>query len=254
MKRFIFVFFVFSKIAYSLDVSSQNTAVIGDRIWKNECAGKIKGLTHWNKGEDFGSFGIGHFIWYPENLRGPFEESFPDLLLFLEEKGVELPAWLKKCQGCPWVSFEEFQEKIESVEMISLRDFLFKTKDLQALFIIKRLEKTLKKNEADESVESGALKVFSQLAKDPKGLYALIDYSNFKGFGVASSESYNGQRWGLLQVLNKISPLSENIEVDFVTEAKNILTERVRNAPPERNEEKWLKGWHNRIDTYLTPP
>jgi len=25
----------------------------------------------------------------------------------------------------------------------------------------------------------------------------------------------------------------------------------VKNAPPERTEAKWLKGWHNRLDTYL---
>ena len=45
---------------------------LGEKIWKNECGGTVEGLTHWNKGEAFGSFGIGHFIWYPENQIGPF--------------------------------------------------------------------------------------------------------------------------------------------------------------------------------------
>ena len=34
--------------------------------------------------------------------------------------------------------------------------------------------------------------------------------------------------------------------------AKATLERRVANAPIERREQRWLKGWHNRIDTYLT--
>ena len=52
---------------------------VGQRIWQNECAGSVAGLTSWNAGEDFASLGIGHFIWYPAGRRGPFEESFPQL-------------------------------------------------------------------------------------------------------------------------------------------------------------------------------
>ena len=252
--QLICLFLCFSRLAFPFEIFSKEATAIGDRIWKNECNGTVEGLTHWNKGEEFGSFGIGHFIWYPKNLRGPFEETFPSLLVFLEEEGVVLPGWLKKCDGCPWESIEEFQREQESAKMSSLRQLLLETKNLQVLFIIKRLEKTLEKVVAEESVEKGPLKIFSQLAKDPKGLYALIDYSNFKGVGFSSEESYKGQRWGLLQVLNKISPSSKDLSVDFVKEAKALLTERVSNAPPERGEEKWLKGWHNRIDTYLERP
>ena len=255
MQSLIFFFFVcLSKTAFPLSITSQDIAVIGDRIWKNECGGKVEGLTHWNKGEEFGSFGIGHFIWYPEKNKGPFEETFPSLLLFLEEEGVILPDWLKKCVGCPWATLEEFQKKIESPEMISLRKFLFETKNLQALFIVKRIEKTLEKAIKTTAEEEGTFKTFSELAKDPKGLYALIDYSNFKGLGLSSTESYKGHKWGLLQVLEKISPASEDMTADFVKEAKDLLVERVNNAPPERGEEKWLRGWHNRIDTYLSSP
>src|SRR6476661_2837441 len=39
---------------------------VGQRIWQNECAGTVEGLTSWNSSEDFASLGIGHFIWYPE--------------------------------------------------------------------------------------------------------------------------------------------------------------------------------------------
>ena len=41
---------------------------------------------------------------------------------------------------------------------------------------------------------------------------------------------------------------------EFVSAAKTVLTERVQHAPPERHEERWLKGWLNRIDTYVANP
>ena len=40
----------------------------------------------WNPGEEFPSLGIGHFIWYPAGVDGPFIESFPRLLAFLSAR------------------------------------------------------------------------------------------------------------------------------------------------------------------------
>ena len=93
--------------------------------------------------------------------------------------------------------------------------------------------------------------LFHQLSKDANGLYALIDYINFKGEGTCSSERYQGQGWGLLQVLQSMPEVSSHLLTDFVQAAKEVLRQRVRNAPPERNESQWLKGWCNRLDTYL---
>jgi hypothetical protein len=67
---------------------------IGKRIWQNECGGSVEGLTSWNAGENFASLGIGHFIWYPAGVEGPFEESFPKLVAWLTRDGVKLPSWL----------------------------------------------------------------------------------------------------------------------------------------------------------------
>src|SRR5213596_1725997 len=67
---------------------------IGKRIWQNECNGTIAGLTSWNEGENFASLGIGHFIWYPKDVRGPFEESFPKLIRFISSRGAKLPKLL----------------------------------------------------------------------------------------------------------------------------------------------------------------
>lgn len=237
MRYLIFLLLFLSRV-FSVDVA--------DRIWKNECGGTIEGLTHWNKGENFPSLGIGHFIWYREGKKERFEETFPALLAFMEKEGVSLPNWLKTAKGCPWNSREEFYREIDGERMRSLRQFLFETRELQASFMAHRFEMSLSSilDGSSESVRAN----YQQLAKDPKGLYALLDYLNFKGSGTSAEERYKGQGWGLLQVLQRMKKPELK---EFAAAAKFVLQQRVQNAPPERNEERWLKGWLNRIDTYL---
>ena len=232
-------FLLFCQALYSLSISTLEANKIGEKIWKNECAGTIEGLTSWNKGEQFASLGIGHFIWYPAGKKGDFQETFPDLLKFLQQEGTTLPSWLTVGSECPWNSREEFHEAIESPKMKSLRQFLFCTKQLQAIFMAKRLEQFL-------SVFLNKEKIATLLANS-NGIYALLDYLNFKGSGTSPKETYKGQGWGLLQVL-QLMPTS-SIE-DFVESAKFVLKRRVENSPPERNEKQWLKGWFNRLETY----
>lgn len=235
--------------------ASQNASKIGEKIWKNECAGTIEGLTHWKKGEDFASVGIGHFIWYSADKRERFEETFPSLLQFLQKEGATFPPSLKTTSACPWNSREEFYQKSQSSEMKSLRQFLFVTRNLQAIFIANRLEKAFPQmvEKCSQHEKDKITTIFYRLALEANGLYALIDYLNFKGSGTSSSETYKGQGWGLLQVLQRIPVSSRKPIADFVKEAKAILTQRVENSPPERHEEQWLKGWFNRLDSYLEP-
>lgn len=238
---------------FALSISFQDAHKIGEKIWKNECAGSIEGLTSWNKGENFASMGIGHFIWYPIGKEERFQETFPTLLNFLSKEGAILPEWLKVISACPWNSREEFYSHIQSPEMTSLRQFLFETRHLQAIFIANRLENILPqmvKNCSSEEKHK-ITTIFFRLASDANGLYALVDYLNFKGGGADSSEKYKGKGWGLLQVLEEIPSCSQKPLVDFVEAAKTVLTRRVQNAPIERQEERWLKGWFNRLDTYL---
>ena len=75
----------------SIRLSDSQALRIGTKIWQNESGGTTAGLTAWNYGEDFASLGIGHFIWYPSGRRGPFEESFPLLLRYLETNDVKIP-------------------------------------------------------------------------------------------------------------------------------------------------------------------
>lgn len=255
-KRFILLILFFSGLTVKLmavNISAENAHRIAEKIWKNECAGTVEGLTCWNKGENFASLGIGHFIWYPPGKKERFQESFPELLSFLTKQGIILPSFLNNNPACPWKSREEFYEAIASPEMQTLRKFLFDTKDLQAIYIAQRLEKSLPGMVKDLplSEKEKVSQIFLCLENNPKGLYALIDYLNFKGAGTTSSESYQGKGWGLLQVLQGIPVSSKNMVADFVTSAKDVLKERVEHSPPERNEHRWLKGWQNRIDTYL---
>lgn len=237
----------------SFSISQENVNKISERIWKNECGGTVNGLTFWNHNESFGSFGIGHFIWYPEGQKGKFQETFPELLAYLQDQGVVFPDWLKKSKKCPWKSREEFYSQFQSPKLVELRQLLFDTKNLQAMFLAKRLENLLPQmieNLPPKEKENVAT-VFSMLASEPGGLYALIDYLNFKGSGISKGESYLGQKWGLLQVIQFVHPSSKQALGDFVEAAKVLLAQRVKNSPIERNEKKWLPGWINRVNTYL---
>lgn len=238
---------------FSFSISPQNANKIGDKIWKNECAGTVEGLTHWNKGENFASLGIGHFIWYPVDKKERFEETFPALLQFFLKEGVILPSWLKTTSGCPWNSRSSFYEGIHSSKMKSLRELLFNTRNLQAIFIANRLEASLPQmlENCPQFEKAKIFDLFYRLAKDANGLYALIDYLNFKGSGTSLKETYKGQGWGLLQVLERMPLSSDQPLIDFVKAAKVVLRQRVQNSSPERHEEQWLKGWFNRLDTYL---
>lgn len=239
----------------TLSISPETAYQIADKIWKNECAGSVEGLTCWNKGENFASLGIGHFIWYPSGKKEPFQESFPELLAFLKNQGIAPPSFLKNVQSCPWNNRESFYADINGPEMTVLREFLYATRDQQAIFIALRLENTLPAiiKDLSDTDKQKIMQNFSLLEKNPQGLYALIDYINFKGAGAASSESYQGKKWGLLQVLQGMPFPSKDILADFAASAKEVLKQRVKNAPSERNEERWLKGWLNRIDTYQRP-
>lgn len=233
-----------------LQISEKTARSVGQRIWQNECAGTVDGLTSWNKGEDFASLGIGHFIWYPKGQEGPFTESFPQLIRYFQETGVEVPEWLLKTRDCPWNTRAEFMEEFNGPRLTSLRALLKNTIAQQAHFAALRLEAALPKmlEEAPKDERRAIANRFYTLSKQPQGLYALIDYVNFKGEGISRTERYQGQGWGLLQVLEGTAdPATPK---GFAASARRVLSRRVENAPADRNEKKWLAGWHNRTRTY----
>ena len=234
-----------------IHISSAEAASIGQKIWCNECAGTRDGLTSWNKGEDFASLGIGHFIWYPSGRRGPFKESFPALRDYLRAQGAELPAWLVEAKACPWPNRAAFMADYQGPRLAGLRFLLASTVEEQARFAALRLESSLPEMlSAAPAGARAAIRVnFYRVANAPGGLYALMDYVNFKGEGTSPTERYGGKGWGLLQVLEGMSGSGSAVAA-FAKSADRVLTRRVELSPPARGEKRWLPGWRNRVATY----
>ena len=69
--------------------------------------------------------------------------------------------------------------------------------------------------------------------------------------GTNLKESYQGHRWGLLQVLQAMDDSLVSPSQNFVNAAKNLLAQRVAHAPAEKPEKQFLAGWYKRLETYL---
>lgn len=243
----------------NIQLSKAELQRVGEQIFTNETGGKIDNLVVWNVGENFPSLGIGHFIWFKQGEAAHFEETFPSLITFLEQNGRTLPALLQQHKTAPWKTREAFNAAKSRGEMKELIQFLANTKDLQALFIYQRLQGALQKMRASSAFPDFIEMKFYEVAGAQNGLYALIDYVNFKGEGINLSERYNGQGWGLMQVLESMDLTSSGnsqaekdaaILASFRKAAEQVLTDRVNNADPAKGEARWLPGWKNRINTY----
>ena len=137
--------------------------------------------------------------------------------------------------------------------MNQLRQFLANTVDFQAEFLIARLQNALPKMlaEAAPSDRANVQQQFERMASTREGCFALADYVNFKGEGVLDTERYQGQGWGLLQVLESMHGTGPATAVnEFSHSAKAVLKRRVENAPPQRHESRWLSGWIQRVNSY----
>lgn len=227
---------------------------LGTAIWHNECAGSIEKLTFWNPKEAFPSFGIGHCIWFPEKINAPYTQTFPQLIQFLRRRKVAIPNWLVATKHCPWRSQNEFITNFNTPPMQELRTLLSTTIEDQTDFIITQLENALPKilRATPRRQRRHIKNQFNRLAATPRGLYALIDYCNFKGDGTNQREQRNGQGWGLRHVLTKMNANATNPIEEFTQCAKELLTLRVKNAPEQAGEHQFLNGWHNRLKTYLS--
>ena len=259
-----FLFFWTFSVPASFGAPSQETPMTADElgclqkmIFFNECSGRAERMLTWNADEDFPSFGLGHFIWYPQGKKGPYQALFPDFLAFLEAQKTEIPAWIKAlpAREAPWKNREEFLSDLSSERMAVLRDFLNKTQGFQTQFIINRVKGILPRILAavpEEKRPEIELK-FKEISEAPNGMFALIDYVNFKGEGVLETERSQGQGWGLLQVLQemRIPEKKEDALKEFVPAAKKVLENRVKNAPPEKDCSKRLGGWKTRVKNYL---
>lgn len=247
-----------SVAAPALSMPDAQLEWIGEQVFRNECSAREACLVHWNPGEDFPSLGIGHFIWYPSGVTGPFRESFPALVAFLAEQGAGGPGWLRSQAflGAPWADRRAFREaQDEDPRVAELRRFLADEKGLQVAFMLERAQKALAEVISASGDPPATRRKIRLLADSPGGVYALIDYVNFKGEGLVESERYEGVGWGLLQVLEAMeAPAGRDDALPmFRRAAAGILAERARRAERSIERDQWLPGWLKRVDTYREP-
>ena len=141
--------------------------------------------------------------------------------------------------------------------MLKFRKFLKDTIDIQTDYIVARAQVSLIEilNSCDDKEKKQLTKKAQVLVNSYNGVYAIVDYVNFKGTGLSPKERYNDQGWGLKQVLQSMSDdiTQENALSEFATACEKMLDLRVTNAKPLKNEGKWLEGWKKRVRIYAIP-
>ncbi len=229
------------------NISPQQLDRIAEKIYQNECARKREYLVWWSENEEFPSLGIGHFLWLPNDLKVPFEASFNKFLDICIYNDIEIPDILKNYNdGCIWNNRNEFLDPKNSNQIEQIKVWLENTKDVQAEFLYQRALNMLEDIiEYDPATKNNIEKL---LASDV-GKFVVIDYINFKGSGLKFSERYKMQGWGLLQVLQNMKFNPDPIDA-FVKSAIEVLENRIKNSPPERNEKVFLNSWIKRFESY----
>ncbi|RRS30354.1 MAG: hypothetical protein P794_07315 [Epsilonproteobacteria bacterium (ex Lamellibrachia satsuma)] len=261
--RSVLLFILLFSVLFSSEIrlTEKQANFIAKKVWQNEGAGKDKYLIWWNKGEDFASLGIGHFIWFSKGHIERFREVFPMVVEYMQKNGAKLPAWLTPKTDLPWNSKTAFfaAKKAKTKQYMELFNFLRSTFPLQASFMANRLSQALPQmlETIDDPKKQDVIKRrFYEVmhnadgSVNEQGLYVLLDYTNFKGEGTLKSERYKGQGWGLLQVLWNMDDKKSDKCKAFAESAKRMLSRRIKNSPPARGEERWRKGWNVRLDTY----
>lgn len=252
------------QIEYPEDVTKPKLSqyelnVIAEKIYQNETSGDPKNIMFWSKNETFPSIGIGHFIWYPRGQVKVFDETFPAMIDYYVANKVEIPRWLHAARktGAPWMNREVFERSRNDPEFRQLQNLLMNTKALQTQFFFDRLHESIPEivKHVAPQYRQHIVNNYNALAKTRGGWYPLIDYINFKGKGIKATERYNGQGWGLLQVLQNMRAVQAGPMAlqEFSKSAREMLLRRVQNSDPSKNEARWIPGWTNRTNGYATP-
>jgi hypothetical protein len=229
---------------------------IANKVFMNETSGNYENLVFWSPREEFLSLGIAHFIWYPEGYSGPYTETFPDLIRYFRQHAEPVPDWLVSQieRGAPWYSRQHFVDDRHSQQVRDLHDLMSRTMNLQANFMADRLQKALPEiaSHLSDWERNRVIAHYRAVESSHRGLYPLLDYVNFKGEGTSSTERYQGQGWGLLQVLREMRDVQAGDQAlnEFARAAEWVLRRRVYNSPPARNEDRFLPGWMHRINSY----
>ena len=235
------------------ELTSYELNKIGDQIYMNETGGNPKYLMYWSPSETFPSLGYGHFIWYPSNQPQKFDQTFPAMIQYYIDNKVEIPDWLRKQKnlGAPWSNRQAFERARRTNQFQQLKTLLVDTKALQTKFFFDRVRASIPDilDNVSKADKARIKQNYNAVADTEGGWYPLIDYINFKGKGIKGTERYNGQGWGLLQVLKTMRPVQKGPQAlqEFSNAARAVLERRVRNKPSERH---FIRGWIKRTNTY----
>ncbi|XBD75536.1 hypothetical protein ABFY27_06270 [Akkermansia massiliensis] len=141
-----------------------------------------KGAGFLEPGEAFPSLGIGHFIWFPTGITERFEESFPSFVQFCRKRGARVPEWFSG--AAPWRTRAEFEAAdVRGGLPERMRQWLSSpvALQMQADFIIARSVAALGRIKSQSRRPAEMAARYNAVATAPNGMYALIDYVNFKG-------------------------------------------------------------------------
>ncbi|PID50473.1 MAG: hypothetical protein CR991_01185 [Proteobacteria bacterium] len=236
--------------------TSNNLSWIAQRIYRNQVNGGNQSLLSWNSQDNFVSLGIGRFVWYPAGKSGRFKETFPSFLAFAESQQARLPTWLaqRPTRGGPWPNKAAFERAQNDPQMKELENFMRQSASLQIHYLSAQLKRSLPHltRQLDTAQKQKVMQSYQTLERTPGGLYPLLDYLLFQGDGSNPNERYNGQGWGLVQVLQNMEQVSPGSHAlaEFMRAADDVLVQRIANAPPERREGRMLAAWQNRLQTY----
>lgn len=236
-------------------LSNNEARALGTKIWRNESGCSQDLLIFWSALEPFPSLGIGHCIWFPVGYNGPYTQTFPQLIAFLQTHGASIPPWLSRActQGCPWTTRQAFYQDKNSPRVQELYSLLRTTIDLQTKFMIDQCSCSLDLliNAANPAYKNTITTMITTLGSSTHGAYILVDYLNFKGSGLNTAERYSNQGWGLLQVMEYIAHNKlPHTPTSFAQAAEYLLRQRVANAPEGSPDAQRLQGWINRVKTY----
>ncbi|SFR50219.1 hypothetical protein [Thiomicrospira sp. ALE5] len=239
-------------------ITESELTELANRIRFNETANRAEWQVFWSPHEAFPSLGLGHFIWLPADVAVEFEPAFPAMAQFVAQH-YPTAAWLL-AEHAPWATRAEFvaAQQAGHEDIQELQAWLLATQTWQMVFILERFAERAELAKARLALTDPdpRWQLFMHLMTSTAGRYALIDYSNFKGWGDLEQERYQGQGWGLFNVLNQMLVTNENIMKtnknnllkSFADAAYQVLEQRVSLAP--NPEERWLPGWKVRTQTY----